>query len=150
MATAPEQSASEAEREAESLGLQEKAPQPGVEVAPPRRPAPLPSDALEVQADIADTRPGHPESLSEAELTALLGDAPNSDQWPGVLAPVIAAGWAPACAAEHRTGGQPELSSGRSELLSPPPDAAPAGARAPERQLTQIEIDALLARLLGG
>jgi hypothetical protein len=113
----------------------------------------VPLPPAELQMEVGEPGPlVRPESISEAELMALLEDAHYADPWStGVPQTPSGASLAlPSTMAEHQIDTFRAPPGGPTEPVSPPPDTEPAAARESERQLSQTEIDALLARLLGG
>jgi hypothetical protein len=90
--------------------------------------------------------------ISGAELAALMGDDADLGDWDTefVLPDLPASGPQPPqpTSAEAKVE-MAAVASGPGES-GPTPKAPPDVAKEPERQMSQSEIDALLARLLGG
>jgi hypothetical protein len=117
-------------------------------------PRPEPPGGLQVEPSVRATSSRAGGEISEHELCLLLGDACTADSWANIQ-PAGASVSAPPpsrvladCAAD--SGQAQAEGASRAEPGAAPPDIEPSAAKEPERQLTQTEIDALLARLLGG
>jgi hypothetical protein len=122
-----------------------------------RIPGPVRSGERQPEPDMREQKAqplnGH---ISEAELAALFADSQNDAIWTDEVEPQTTPLPDQALplpmAVPHSALGTNPARSGGGEIgsISPLPDTEPVGTKESEHQLSQSEIDALLARLMGG